>query len=89
VLYVIGVVGYVMRRFDIPVGPPVVGVILGPEAETHFRRAMQISQGDASVFATRPLASSIFAIAIALFLAPLLWKWLRRYRPNVTRSIAP
>lgn len=50
VLYVIGVVGYLMRRFGIPVGPAVVAVILGPQAETQFRRALQISQGDYSVF---------------------------------------
>jgi putative tricarboxylic transport membrane protein len=80
VLYAIGIVGYVMRRFDIPVGPAVVGTILGPEAETHFRRAMQISQGDASVFITRPIAGSIFAVAILLFMGPRLWTWIRDYR---------
>jgi putative tricarboxylic transport membrane protein len=80
VLYAIGIVGYVMRRFDIPVGPAVVGTILGPEAETHFRRAMQISQGDASVFITRPIAGSIFTVAILLFMGPRLWTWIRDYR---------
>src|SRR5690606_5780193 len=70
VLYAIGALGYLMRRFDIPVGPAVVAVILGPMAEIHFRRAMQISQGDYSVFYTRPVATTIFAIAAIAFVAP-------------------
>ncbi len=74
VLYVIGAVGFLMRRFDIPVGPAVVAVILGPMAETQFRRALQISQGDYSVFVTRPIAASIFAVALLAFVGPTIWK---------------
>ena len=70
VLYVLGVVGFVMRRFAIPVAPAVVGVILGPEMETHFRRALQISQGDYTTFVTRPIAVSIFAVALAMLVGP-------------------
>ncbi len=82
VLYAIGIVGYLMRRFDIPVGPAVVGAILGPEAETHFRRAMQISQGDATVFLTRPLSATILAIAVLLFLGPRIWRLTQRRRES-------
>ena len=77
VLYVLGVVGFLMRRFDIPVAPAVVGVILGPEMETHFRRALQISQGDYSTFVTRPLSLVIFIIAAVMLVAPTV---VRRWR---------
>jgi putative tricarboxylic transport membrane protein len=77
VLYVLGVVGFLMRRFDIPVAPAVVGVILGPEMETHFRRALQISQGDYSTFVTRPLALVIFILAAIMLVAPTA---VRRWR---------
>jgi len=77
VLYVIGALGYVMRRFDIPVAPAVVAVILGPQAEIQFRRALQISQNDYSVFVTRPIAASIFAVAILAFVVPSAYKWWR------------
>jgi len=80
VLYTIGVVGYVMRRFDIPVGPAVVGSILGPEAETHFRRALQISQGDATVFLTRPISATILAVAALLLIGPRLWQLMTHLR---------
>ncbi|HKG27122.1 MAG TPA: tripartite tricarboxylate transporter permease, partial [Thermomicrobiales bacterium] len=72
VLYVLGVVGFLMRRFGIPVAPAVVGVILGPELETHFRRALQISRGDYSTFVTRPMSLTIFVIAALLLIGPML-----------------
>jgi putative tricarboxylic transport membrane protein len=81
VLYVLGVVGYLMRRFDIPVAPAVVGVILGPEMETHFRRALQISQGDYSTFVSRPLSLVIFILAAIMLIAPTL---VRRWQANRT-----
>jgi putative tricarboxylic transport membrane protein len=89
VLYVLGVVGYLMRRFDIPVAPAVVGVILGPEIETHFRRALQISQGEYSTFVTRPLALSIFIAAAVMLLAPhFVGYWRRRVIAQATRRAA-
>jgi putative tricarboxylic transport membrane protein len=88
VLYAIGVVGYIMRRFAIPVGPAVVGAILGPEAETHFRRAMQISQGDATVFLTRPLSASILAVAVILFVGPRLWRFINGRRGHSAEGLA-
>jgi putative tricarboxylic transport membrane protein len=78
VLYVLGVVGYLMRRFDIPVAPAVVGVILGPEMETHFRRALQISQGDYTTFVTRPLALALFIVAAVMLVGPTVVRRMRR-----------
>ena len=54
VLWIIGIMGFGMRVLDVPVAPCVVGLILGPLAEQQFRRALEISQGDASVFFTAP-----------------------------------
>ncbi len=45
-LYVFGLLGFMMRRWDFPVAPAVIGLILGPLAETQLRRALSISQGD-------------------------------------------
>ena len=64
-LYVFGLLGFAMRRWDIPVGPAVIGLILGL-AEDQFRRALAISQGDASVFFTHPISATFLAITAAL-----------------------
>ena len=49
-LYVFGLLGYGMRRFDFPVAPLVVGLILGPMLEQSMRQALTISQGQWSTF---------------------------------------
>ena len=75
-LFVIGIVGFLMRRFDIPVAPVLVGMILGPMAEQQFRRALSISQGDLSIFLTQPISAGVFAICALVLIGPRLWKWL-------------
>lgn len=47
------------------------------DAEVRFRRALQISQGDYSVFLKRPITVSILAIAVIAFLAPAIWSIVR------------
>ncbi|MDQ4044981.1 MAG: tripartite tricarboxylate transporter permease [Chloroflexota bacterium] len=88
VLYVIGALGYLMRRFDIPVGPAVVAVILGPMAEVHFRRALQISQGDWTVLFDRPISGTIFAIAALAFIAPAIWRLVQSRNTASTTATA-
>jgi putative tricarboxylic transport membrane protein len=78
IMLVIGVVGYLMRVYDFPVAPVLVGMILGPLSEQQLRRALAISQGDPSVFVTRPIAAGVLAVAAAVLLAPYL---LRLFRP--------
>jgi putative tricarboxylic transport membrane protein len=77
-LYVFGLLGFAMRRFDIPVAPSVIGLILGPIAETQFRRALSISQGDATVFVTQPISASFLAVTALLLIVP--WVLRRRRR---------
>lgn len=79
-MYGIGVVGFLMRRLDFPVGPVVLGVILGPMLEAQFRRAMSISEGDLSVFVTRPLSALILLFAVAVLLLPFLPRIVARLR---------
>jgi tRNA 2-selenouridine synthase len=62
-----------LRRFDFPVAPLVVGLILGPMMEQSMRQALTISQGEWSTFVVRPLSGSLLAIALLLLVAPKLW----------------
>ena len=58
-----GVLGYVMRRFDFPVAPLVLGVILGPIAERHFMTTMFSYHNDWTIFLTRPISALFLALA--------------------------
>jgi len=75
-LYVFGLLGFVMRRWGFPVAPAVIGLILGPLAETQLRRALSISQGDFAVFFTQPIAAALLAVAAAMLMVP----WVLRRR---------
>jgi putative tricarboxylic transport membrane protein len=78
-LYAFGLLGYLMRRFDFPAAPLIVGLILAPMAEQSMRQALTISMGEWSTFVTRPLSASLLAIAALLLIAPPLWrKWRSR-----------
>ena len=73
-LYGVGVIGFLMRRYDIPVAPVLVGMILGPLAEQQLRRALAISQGDLSIFVTQPISATVFAITALVLFGPPLWR---------------
>ena len=71
-LIVFGVLGFLMRRHGYPVAPMVVGLILGPMAESQLRRALQISIGDPLVLVQSPIAVVLFIVAAVAFLAPFV-----------------
>ncbi|MGE5712681.1 MAG: tripartite tricarboxylate transporter permease, partial [Betaproteobacteria bacterium] len=54
--------------------------ILGPLAESQFRRALAISQGDASVFFTHPISASLLVLTAALVLVPWIVRVVRERR---------
>ena len=79
-LYGIGLLGVVMRRFDFPTAPVIVGMILGPLGEAHMRNAMSIGEGKWTVFIERPLSATILAVCVAvLIVPPLLTRFRRRH----------
>ena len=73
-LYVIGLLGFVMRRYDFPTAPVIIGMILGPLAEAQMRRALSISQGDWMIFLQKPLSATLLAITVLLIVGPWLWR---------------
>jgi putative tricarboxylic transport membrane protein len=71
-MYIIGVVGVVMRRFDFPVAPVIVGMILGPMSEKQLRNALAIAQGDWLIFFKQPIACTFMVITIAVLFVPMI-----------------
>jgi putative tricarboxylic transport membrane protein len=80
VMYVIGVAGYAMRQARMPLAPAVIGVILGPIAEQHFRRALAIGEGSPLIFFTRPLSCALLVVAVVLVIIPFFVR--RRPAPS-------
>ena len=77
-LYAIGLLGVVMRRFDFPTAPVVVGMILGPLAEAQMRNALSIGEGKWTVFIERPMSATLLVIVVGLLVLPRVWALVRR-----------
>jgi putative tricarboxylic transport membrane protein len=79
-LLVIGLLGFFMRRFGLPVVPTIIGIILGPVAEEQLRRALQISNGELSGLYDTWFSKAVYAVILVLLVAPAVIDQVRRRR---------
>jgi putative tricarboxylic transport membrane protein len=85
-LYIVGALGCVLRVNQVPLVPAVLGLVLGPLAEQQFRRAIAISQGDLSVFLTRPIAAALIVASAIALVAPWLMRRSSRHQTDSAES---
>lgn len=71
-LLVFGLLGYALRRFGFPIAPVVVGLILGPLAETQLRRALQISRGDLTALVHSWISITLLTVALVALVLPMI-----------------
>jgi putative tricarboxylic transport membrane protein len=91
-LLVFGALGFMMRRFGLPVLPLILGVILGPRLEDQLRKALKLSGGDPlgpNGLLGEPIAVVVYIIVAIILVWPLLFKLYRRNRPAAVRAPAP
>ena len=72
VMIVCGVIGYGLRKIDIPIAPFVLGLILGPFIEKSLRTSLEMSGGEFSIFYTRPLCLALLLVAGAVLVASVM-----------------
>jgi TctA family transporter len=80
-----GVFGYLLRQIGCEAAPLVLGFVLGPRLEEEFRRTLLLSDGDFSVFVTRPLSATLVAVTV-LLLALMALPNLRKKREVAFRE---
>ncbi|GAA0719201.1 tripartite tricarboxylate transporter permease [Clostridium malenominatum] len=68
VMLISGFIGFLFRRLDIPLGPFILALLLGPIAESNFRRSLALSSGTYSIFITRPISIVLFILALVSLL---------------------
>ncbi len=72
IVLLFGALGYLMRLFELPAAPILLGFVLGPLMEENFRRAMLLSRGDPLVFFERPVSAVVMTITLVLLAWTLL-----------------
>lgn len=84
VMLAMGLIGFWMERTGLPIAPVVLAIVLGPIVEANFMRSVIGSDGDLSLFLTRPISALLLTATV------LLWAWpvLRavRLRDRLRRS---
>jgi len=71
ILLVLGLLGFMMRRYGLPILPLILGVILGPRLEAQLRTSLQLSEGRVSGLFSEPVALVVYAIVALVLLSPL------------------
>ncbi len=74
VMFGVGLIGVLMRRFDFPTAPVIVGMILGPLAEAQMRNALSIGEGNWAVFVQRPMSATLLAVVALVLVGPRVWR---------------
>lgn len=77
-MFGVGLAGVLMRRYDFPTAPVIVGLILGPLAEAQLRNALSIGEGNWLVFVQRPMSAALLAVVLAVLVLPRLMALRRR-----------
>ena len=77
-MLVLALAGMLMRRYDFPTAPVIVGLILGPLAEAQLRNALSIGEGSWLVFVNRPMSLTLLVIVALVLITPRVLAWHRR-----------
>lgn len=80
VMLVFGLLGYLMKRFDFPIPPLTIGLVLGYLMEANLRRSLLLSKGSFAIFFTRPVSLLVLLISAAMLAYSLLRPMLKERR---------
>lgn len=81
VVFLFGLLGYVFRLLDFPPAPLILGFVLGPMMEEHFRRALLYAGGDALTFVKTPVSAAILVVVAIV----LIWSTVSALRAKARR----
>ncbi|MDN4075486.1 tripartite tricarboxylate transporter permease [Fictibacillus terranigra] len=79
-LFGFGLIGYAMQRFDFPLAPAVMALVLGPLLEQNFRRSLDIANW--FTFFERPISLVLSLIIIAIIIVPIVNMVFKKKRNN-------
>jgi putative tricarboxylic transport membrane protein len=75
---VLGVLGYGLRKCDVPMAPLILGFVLGDLMEQNLRRALSITNGELSILWGSPITVGLWIMTVAMIGVPLAMRQLKR-----------
>ncbi len=81
IMFFFGVIGYFMKKYNYPIAPMIIGLVLGNLTEISLRRGLRMLDYDLSAFLFRPIAGIILAIAVISILYSII-----RRKPKVLKE---
>jgi putative tricarboxylic transport membrane protein len=89
IMLIMGVVGYLLRKFDFDPAPLVLGLVIAPTFELSLRQSLVMSNGNWTIFFNRPIAAVLFAIcAVLLGLSAMSWLSRKDWREKLAEAEA-
>jgi putative tricarboxylic transport membrane protein len=82
-IFIFAVVGFLLKKIDVPLTPVVLGFILCPMAEENLRRALQLSRGSFLPFVTRPISLIFLSISVLMVVLAARKSWKQRKRTPI------
>lgn len=79
-----GILGYALRKLDIPTVPVILGILLGSNMEDALRRAMVIADGDPMYLISSPISIGLWIAAIVGFVAPMFLRNILKKPQRIT-----
>ena len=70
-----GVLGFLMERGGLPLGPFVIGFILAPIAESRLRQGLMMTDGSYLPLVTQPMTLSLLVLSVLLLFWPFIRSW--------------
>lgn len=78
IMFIFGIIGYLMRKFDFNAAAMVLGLILGPIGERGLRRALLLNDGDPSILFSTPICWALIAMCVIGVLSPIFMSYLEK-----------
>jgi hypothetical protein len=72
VMLLFGIAGFLMKKFRYDGAPMILALVLGQKLETSLRRSLIMSQGDFSIFISRPISLAFLITAVVLLIIPII-----------------
>jgi putative tricarboxylic transport membrane protein len=74
VMIAAGIVGFFLRKWELPVAPFIIGMVLGPTTEASFRQTLMIFKGNLFLIFGRPVATGFLVVALMFVIAKVVYE---------------